>query len=96
MTATLQVIDELRTNVSRLMECLQQERLVNQSLKKEMEILRKTIAEKEAAYEELVSKYNTLQVARTLAGAPTGDGNVKASIHNLVREIDKCIALLNR
>jgi hypothetical protein len=96
MAASINMIDDLKANVGQLMERIQAEKSTSETLISELEELRKVIKEKEAAYEVLVSKYKTLQVAKSLAGSKGGNGDVKASIHNLVREIDKCIALLNR
>jgi hypothetical protein len=96
MAASVNMIDDLKANVGQLMELIQAEKSTSETLKSEVEELRKIIKEKEANYEELISKYKTLQIAKTLAGNKGGNGDAKASIHNLVREIDKCIALLNR
>jgi len=52
--------------------------------------------EANANYRELEEKYNNLKLSGSLL-AETGDpGEAKKRISQIVREIDKCIALLNR
>ena len=47
-------------------------------------------------YEELEKKYKNLKLSKTVAGQDVaGTEETKAKFARLVREIDKCIALLN-
>lgn len=96
MTVSAQMIDELKANISRLMEKIQAEKTAGEKLLEEVKKLRSIIEEKETAYNELASRYQTLLVAKTVASKSNSSSEAKATIHNLVREIDKCIALLNR
>ena len=72
-------------------------------LKEEVKILNdkneKLVSELDEAnenYRELEEKYNNLKLSGSLL-AETGDpGEAKKRISQIVREIDKCIALLNR
>ena len=96
MTADPVVVDNLKANIGKLMEICQAEREAKELLLKENTELKSALQESKTAVEDAVSKYKTLQVAKSLS-VGSGDSNeVKVKIHNLVREIDKCIALLNR
>ena len=46
--------------------------------------------------EELVKKHEELKFAKTLLGADEDPHEAKIKINRIVREIDKCIALLNK
>ena len=65
-------------------------------LKKGNEVLRTMLQEREVKIKELETKYERVK----LSGALLGDGEnafeAKKKITELVREIDKCVALLNR
>ena len=68
----------------------------NADLKSQTEKHKKEIKNKEAELDFLKNKYNKLKLAKSLL-ASTGDSHdAKIKINGIVREIDKCIALLNR
>jgi hypothetical protein len=46
--------------------------------------------------EDLDHRYNTLKLAKSLTGDGKDSQDAKLKINRIVREIDKCIALLNR
>jgi len=46
--------------------------------------------------DELVKKMEDLKFAKSLLGGDENSHEAKIKINRLVREIDKCIALLNR
>ncbi|MCE1198935.1 MAG: hypothetical protein LWW85_08195 [Marinilabiliales bacterium] len=46
--------------------------------------------------QELTKKFEDLKFARSLAGAEDSSHDAKIKINRLVREIDKCISLLNK
>jgi hypothetical protein len=46
--------------------------------------------------EELVKKQEDLKFAKSLLGADEDPHEAKVKINRIVREIDKCIALLNK
>ena len=82
-------IDELVNSYSNLKgEC--------ESLKTEKEALKVALQDRETEMKELEKKYERVK----LSGALLGDGEnaieAKKKITELVREIDKCIALLDR
>ena len=82
-------IDELINNYNNL-------KAEYENLKTGTEVLKARLQEREAEMKELEKKYDRIK----LTGALLGDGEnaieAKRKITELVREIDKCIALLDR
>jgi len=65
------------------------------SLRSEKEELEKELHEKEEELIELEEKYNKLQLSGAIKGDEESTRLARKRINKLVREIDKCIALLN-
>jgi predicted nucleic acid-binding Zn-ribbon protein len=82
-------IDELINNYNNLT-------VENENLKTGNDALKEMLQERETEMKELEKKYDRIK----LTGALLGDGEntieAKRKITELVREIDKCIALLDR
>jgi len=82
-------IDELIINYNNL-------KIEYENLRTGNEMLKTALQERETEMKELEKKYDRIK----LTGALLGDGEnaieAKRKITELVREIDKCIALLNR
>ncbi|CAL2065507.1 hypothetical protein [Tenacibaculum sp. 190524A05c] len=71
-------------------------------LKKENEVLLQQngelqylLNEKEQQLETQEKKFEVLKVAKTIEGSNKDSRNTKLKINALIREIDKCITLLN-
>lgn len=58
--------------------------------------LQKKIEGLETELETLNRKYETLRLAKSLSGEAAGSDNARGKINNIVRELDRCIALLNQ
>ncbi|HSH52927.1 MAG TPA: hypothetical protein VK982_14470, partial [Bacteroidales bacterium] len=68
----------------------------NAELLKQQNKFKKALKDKESELEFLKNKYNKLKLAKSIL-ASTGDKHdAKIKINRIVREIDKCIALLNK
>ena len=82
-------IDELVNSYSNLKhECL--------NLKTEKEALRSVLLERETEMKELEKKYERVKLSGALLGDGENATEAKKKITELVREIDNCIALLDR
>lgn len=46
--------------------------------------------------EEIENKYNNLRLARSIADGDSDNKDVKLKLNRIIREIDNCIALLNK
>ena len=91
-----ELINNLSENIGKLTELYSIVKEDNKRLKNENSDLQGFIKSKEEAYHELETRYNTLKLTKTLMGQEIEGVDVKNKVNNLVREIDKCIALLNR
>ena len=65
-------------------------------LKSGNEVLKGIIAEREEKLKELEIKYERIKLSGALLGEGEHALEAKKKITELVREIDKCVALLNR
>lgn len=82
-------LDELLTKHNRLRDEIQNIKHVNEELK---DILQ----ERELRIKELEIKYERVKLTGALLGEGENAGEAKRKLNELVREIDKCVALLNR
>jgi len=65
-------------------------------LKNGTEVLRTVIQEREARIKELEIKYERIKLSGALLGEGENASEARKKITELVREIDRCVALLNR
>ncbi len=90
------IIESLKNNVHRLMDEFRLLQEVNKEKELEIANLQRLLKEKETENAEINEKYRVLKMAKSLEGASEENRDVKLKINEMVREIDKCIALLNR
>lgn len=76
-----------------LQEALQND---NTQLKLKINKLQSRVEELETSKSRLEDSYKTLQIAQNISGDNDKNLAIKLKINELVREIDKCIAQLNR
>ena len=89
------VLDTLRAHVQELMRRCNVLKRENEELEKRIEEQESTIATLQRDLDEMSIKYQDLLTAR---GLVLGESDIKAARNRfgkLVREIDKCISLLN-
>jgi predicted nucleic acid-binding Zn-ribbon protein len=65
-------------------------------LKKGNDVLKGMLQEREEKLKELEIKYERVKLSEALLGEGENAHEAKRKITELVREIDKCVALLNR
>jgi|SRR4030065_1293115 len=66
------------------------------SLRNGNEVIRNKLQEREARIKELEVKYERIKLSGALLGEGENATEARKKITELVREIDKCVALLNR
>ena len=88
-------IQRLIQNIEGLRQTLNQNRLEFNQLSDRNKKLEIIVKEKELIIEDIEYKYKTLLNAKEFSAGLTGTENAKTKINTLVREIDKCLALLN-
>lgn len=91
----IEILGTLRSRIKELMKFLEDERNESKKLKDENRHLLQLKAQHEKRINELEHKNNTLKIAKSMAmdGEEVHDARIK--VNRMVREIDKCIALLN-
>lgn len=88
-------LQRLQTRVRQLILAYQELEAQCHKLKDELDASRTNEQHLHKEIEALQQNYNTLKTARILSISGTDAQEAKAKISHLVREVDKCIALLN-
>ena len=91
-----EIINQLQSNILSLKNLYEKERGICNELKMANSELSKKLSQKDFEIESLEVKLSTLKLAKSLSGNNNDMHDAKIKVTNLVREIDKCIALLNR
>lgn len=92
----IEIVSELRGQISRLISLYQDLKLEKEELVREKMNLLEQVESLTKENDELKHQYDTIKLAKTFA-VNTGDSQqAKNKISQIVREIDKCIALLNK
>lgn len=86
----------IKQKVQLLVSALDKEKHENKLLLDQNNELKKQLTEKEQAYVELNERYDRLKFAKSLQATTQEVHDAKIKVNRIVREIDKCIALLNR
>ena len=68
----------------------------NSGLKDEIEMLKRELQSKNEEIRDLEAKYERLKITGALMGEGGNGAEARKRINELVREIDRCVALLNR
>lgn len=96
MSESENVVSILKAKVNKLMGIYIEEKEKNEELGKKLQSLENELNNKKEEIEQLNTKYNTLKLAKNIASVADNKQEAKTKINQIVREIDKCIALLNR
>lgn len=91
-----EIINNLRDRISELISLYEKSKIEKDSLIHEKIILMEKVETLTREKEDLDHQYNTLKLAKTIAANSEDSQQAKLKINRIVREIDKCIALLNR
>ncbi len=92
----IEILGTLRGRVKEIMTALKKERERNSKLEQELQNLRVKYDQQEKKITEIEHKYNNLKLAKVLTDGDEGAHDARIKVNSIVREIDKCIALLNR
>jgi hypothetical protein len=91
-----EIIFSLEENITRILLVAEELKVNNLQLKQQVEELSEAVRVKNQEIEALEVKYQSLKLTKTLIASTEDIKNVKLQVNRMVREIDKCIALLNR
>jgi len=92
----LEELAMLNKKIEELFERYNDLRTKNRDLKNENDTLKRYIEECELKIRDLEKRYERIKISGALMGEGEGATEAKKKINELVREIDRCVALLNR
>jgi hypothetical protein len=96
MTENESIVNSLEAKVKKLILVHDELKQDNRALLSENEELRNAIELKENELKELHGRYEHLKLAKLLVSGSEDTHDAKLKVNRIVREIDKCIALLNK
>ena len=88
--------EQLQTRIRQVVELYQKERTDNEQLKKKGIELEERLKLDDNRLIDLEGKYNKLKISKALIASSNDVHDAKLKVNRMVREIDKCIAILNR
>jgi len=86
----------IKQKIQLLVSALDKEKQGNELLLNQNNDLKRLLKEKEQAYVELKEHHDRLKFAKSLQASNQEVHDAKIKVNRIVREIDNCIALLNR
>ncbi len=96
MKSIASIIKGLKAKTEKMLHLQEALRNDNAQLKLKINKLQSRVEELETSKGKLEDSYKTLQIAQNISGDNDKNLAIKLKINELVREIDKCIAQLNR
>ncbi len=88
--------EQLQLRIRQMVELYQKEKTENGQLKKKSIELEEKLKLDDNRLNDLEEKYNKLKISKALIASSNDVHDAKLKVNRMVREIDKCIALLNR
>lgn len=89
-------VESIRTKLEKVNSRLEKLASENELLRKNRSEMEREIRVQTQKIEAVQADYNRLKLAKTLVVNTGEKAEMKFRVNELVREIDKCIALLNR
>lgn len=89
-------LNELMARVRLVAEKYRELEEEGKQLNRENRELREKVRHTEQELNEVKNKYGTLKIAKSLLASSEDKHDARIKVNKMVREIDKCIALLNR
>jgi uncharacterized protein YoxC len=96
MKSIASIIKGLKSKTEKMLHLQEALQKDNAQLKLKINKLQSRVEELETSKSKLEDSYKTLQLAQNISGDNDKNLAIKLKINELVREIDKCIAQLNR
>lgn len=90
------IIESIESKVKRLVLLYKQIKQENSQLENENKSLQLELAKKEQQIVELEEKIKVIKITHLVSSSDEDKKRVKIKINEYVREIDRCIALLNQ
>ena len=89
------VIENFESKLNRLMDAYTQLSAENAALREQLSQQSVELAKVREQYDELTASYTNLKLAKVISVSDSEKGETQQRLLKLVREVDRCIALLN-
>jgi len=89
-------LEQLRNKVEKLINLHKDLHARNDEVTKQQERLKDEVRQCRQQIEDLENHNKVMQVAQAVSGADQNTRDIKLKINEYIREIDKCLALINR
>ena len=89
-------LELLQQRVQRVLELYSSRKSENEQLIRQNKELEEKIRLEQEKIKDIEDKYNKLKISKALIASSDDVHDAKLKVNRMVREIDKCIALLNR
>jgi len=93
---TSEISSKIKQKIQVLVFTYERVKQENELLKAQKAELENKLKAKEQAFHELEERYSRLKLAKAVEASDAEVHEAKIKVNRMVREIDKCIALLNR
>ena len=90
------ILEGIRGKIQSAKERMREQTDENTQLKQKNEDLQQLIQQKQSLIDELEEKNQRLSMVKSIVANDQDSHDARIQINRIVREIDKCIALLNR
>ena len=90
------LVARLNENIQKLILLYSNEKEKNINLTNEVEIINNELNQNKERYREIEKKYENLKLAKTIEGTEFDNKEAKLKLNRIIREIDNCIALMNK
>ncbi len=89
------VLQKLNENIENVILLYNKEKEKNDKLSEEVKVLNDELNIYKDKYQQIDKKYENLKLAKAINN-DAGDSEAKLKLNKIIREIDNCIALLNK
>ena len=96
MSELKSVVVSLESKIEKLVDLHHRSKKEMTALQTQHNHLTQTIAEQKQTIKELEERSKVLKLSKTLSNTNENTTELKLKINELIREVDKCIALLNK
>ncbi len=90
------ILNTLNNNIHEIISLYNNEKKINDELSNEVNNLNEKLNIYKEKHQQIERKYENLKLAKTMNSSDNGDSNAKIKLNKIIREIDNCIALLNK
>ena len=88
--------EQLHSRIQLLIGMYEKQKSANELLSRQKSDIQEQIRLDQERVKDLEEKYNKLKISKALIASSEDVHDAKLKVNRMVREIDKCIALLNR